>query len=132
MEAAEIRKAYEEILGLCSEGNKYIHDTEPWKAMKSNPQRAKDIFYNGARLLKAVTTFIAPYLPQTSEKVWKQLNLSGSPLDSGSWDAATEGFGKEHTFGISKILFNKMKDEDVKKYKDASSKATDLKGFFNQ
>jgi len=25
-----------------------------------------------------------------------------------------------------------MKDEDVKKYKDASSKATNLKGFFNQ
>jgi len=132
MEAAEIRKAYEEILGLCSEGNKYIHDTEPWKEIKSNPQRAKDIFYNGARLLKAVTTFIAPYLPQTSEKVWKQLNLSGSPLDSGSWDTATEGFGREHTFGISEILFNKMKDEDVKKYKDASSKATNLKGFFNQ
>jgi len=78
-----------------------------------------------------VTTFIAPYLPQTSEKVWKQLNLPGSPLDAGSWDAATEGFEKEHTFGAPEILFKKMKDEDVKRYKDVSSRAIDLKGFFN-
>ncbi len=131
IESAEIRRAYEEVLSLCSEGNRYIHDTEPWNAIKENPQRARDIFYTGARLLKAVTTFIAPYLPQTSEKVWAQLNLPGSPLDKGAWDASTTGFGKTHNLGKPEILFKKMLDTDVETYRERTSKAINLKGFFS-
>lgn len=131
IESSEVRKAYDEILELCSEGNKYIHDTEPWKAIKENPQRANDIYYNGARLLKAVTTFIAPYLPQTSEKVWGQLNLHGSPLDSGAWDASTKNLGKHHKIGKPEILFKKMSNSDIERYRKVSSKIEDLKDFFN-
>lgn len=132
LESGEIRKAYEGALELCSEGNKYIHDTEPWNAIKQDPQRANDIYYNGARLLKAVTTFMAPYVPDTSEKVWRQLNLPGSPLEEGAWDKSLDGFGESHRIGEPEILFKKMSDEDVEKYKEISSKATDLKSFFDK
>ena len=130
LEGSELRKAYLEVLNLCSAGNKYINDTEPWNVIKEDSRRANDIYYNGALLLKAVSVFSAPFLPSVALEIWKQLGLDGSPLDSGTWNSVLEDFGKEHSFGKSKILFNKISNEDVKRYREEVSKGIDLKGFF--
>ncbi len=129
-EKAEIRKAYSEILKLSSEGNKYINDTEPWIAIKNNPERANDIFYNGAVLLRSLAVLSAPYLPKTSQNIWNQLNLSGNPFDAGIWDTAGEDLGKKHKVNKPEILFKKLTDEQIETYKDKSSRGTDLKEFF--
>jgi len=132
LEQAEIRKAYTEILKLSSEGNKYIHDTEPWIAIKKDPQRANDIFYNSAVLLKALAILSAPYLPQTSKRVWNQMNLLGDPLSNGVWDAAGKDLGKEHMVGKPEILFRKLANDEIEKYKEIASQGTDLKTFFER
>ena len=121
---------YSEILELSSEGNKYINDTEPWVAIKNDPQRANDIFYNSAVLLKSLAVLSAPYLPQTSQKIWNQLNLSGSPINSGRWNNAGEDLGEKHQVNKPEILFRKITDEQIVEYKDKASQGTDLKGFF--
>jgi methionyl-tRNA synthetase len=130
LENNQIRKAYSEVFELSTLGNKYIHDTEPWVKIKTDKERVNDIYYNGARLLKAVTTYIAPFLPDTAEKVWKQLNLEGSPLSSGAWDSSTEDFGKEHSIGEPKILFQKIKDENIGRYKEIVSNPSSLINLF--
>jgi methionyl-tRNA synthetase len=130
LEKAEIRKAYSEILELSSEGNKYINDSEPWLAIKENPKRANDIFYNSIVLLKALAILSAPYLPETSKKVWKQLNLPGNPLAEGIWDEAGKDLGKEHKTGKPEILFKKLEDKDIENYRKISSQGVDLKEFF--
>lgn len=130
LEKAEIRKAYSEILELSSEGNKYINDSEPWKVIKENPKRANNIFYNAAVLLKAVVILSAPYLPNTSKKVWKQLNLPGSPLSEGIFEEAEKDFGKEHTIGKPELLFKKLEDKQIEEYKKITSQGTDLKDLF--
>lgn len=130
LEKAEIRRAYAGILELSSEGNKYIHDTKAWKALKDDPQRANDIFYNSARLLRGLAIVSAPYLPKTASAVWGQLNLPGSPSDPGIWDSATADLGPEHTVGKAQILFKKITDADVESYKSRTSKAVNTADFF--
>ena len=130
LEKAEIRKAYSEILELSSEGNKYINDSEPWNVIKENPKRANDIFYNSAFLLKTLAILFAPYLPETSKKVWKQLNLEGSPFSQGVWEEAEKDFGKEHKIGKPELLFRKLEDKQIEEYKKITSQGTDLKDLF--
>ncbi len=130
LEKAELRKAYSEILELSSEGNKYINDTEPWIAIKNDPQRANDIFYNSAVLLKSLVVLSAPYLPQTSQRIWNQLNLEGSPLSAGVWDEANQDLGEKHQVNKPEILFRKLEDKQIEKYKEVASHGTDLKNYF--
>lgn len=132
LEKGEIRKAYSEILALSSEGNKYINDTEPWVAIKRDSQRANDIFYNSAILLKSLAILSAPYLPQTSKKIWVQLNLSGSPHDTGIWETAGNDLGKNHKISKPDILFKKLTDNQIEKYRKKASQRTDLRGYFNK
>jgi len=132
LEKAELRRAYTEILELSSEGNKYIHDTEPWTAIKKDSQRANDIFYNSAVLLKALAILSAPYLPKTSEKVWNQMGLPGDPLSKGIWDTVGKDLGKEHTVRKPEILFKKLTDDKIEEYKEIASQGTDLKTFFEK
>ena len=130
LEKGELRKAYSEILALSSEGNKYIHDTEPWLAIKKDPQRANDIFYNSAVLLKSLAILSAPYLPQTSQKIWSQLNLAGSPLDNGLWDSVGKDLGERHQVNKPSLLFGKLTDKQIEDYKEKASRGTDLKAYF--
>ncbi len=129
IQKAEMRKAYAEVLELSSEGNKYIHDTEPWVAIKENPARANAIFYNSAVLLKALAICSAPFIPQTAKKVWNQLNLSGTPSDQDIWDSQLD-LGETHQFGKPEILFRKLDKKDIDLYREEASKGTDLNGFF--
>ncbi len=130
LERAELRKAYSEILELSSEGNRYINDTEPWMAIKNDPQRANDIFYNSAVLLRSLAILSAPYLPQTSQRIWNQLNLEGNPLSAGTWDEADQDLGEKHRVNKPIILFKKLEDKQIEKYKEVASRGTDLKSYF--
>ena len=132
LEKGELRRAYFGILSLSSEGNKYINDTEPWIAIKKDPQRANDIFYNSSVLLKSLAILSAPYLPQTSQRVWSQLNLSGSPLDSGMWETIKEDLGEKHRVNKPEILFRKLTDEQIEDYRSKASQGTDLKKYFGK
>ena len=129
-EKCELRKAYAEILGLSTLGNKYINDTEPWVAINKNPQRANDILYISAALLKDVTILVSPYLPKTSQKVWSQLNLQGSPLDKNMWDNLGKDLSEKHKINQPEILFKKITESQIEDYKKRASKGIDLKEYF--
>ncbi len=131
LERSEMRKAYSEVLALSSLGNKYINDSAPWVTLKEDMQRTNDIIYIGARLLKALTTYIAPFIPENSEKVWSQLGLKGSPLDANAWDNSLSDFEGIHKVGNPEILFKKLEKGDEGHYREEASKGTDLEGFFN-
>jgi methionyl-tRNA synthetase len=132
LESGETRKAWSEVFKLCSIGNKYLHDNQPWNVIKENPTRVNDIYYVGTRLLKAASTFAAPFIPSTAEKIWKQLGLEGSPLNSGEWNRATEDLDEKHKFGKDQILFKKLDEKTIEESREKASHASDLKSFFNQ
>ncbi len=130
LEKGETRRAWSEVFALCSVGNKYIHENEPWKQITENPERVNNIYYIGTRLLKAISILSAPFIPTTAKKIWKQLGFEGSPLDLGSWDNITKDLSEEHKFGENYLLFKKLDEKIIEESRITASKASDLKSFF--
>jgi len=131
LESQELRRAFHEILALSSEGNKYLHNTEPWNLIKEDPIRAGHILYFCANLSKTLAILMGPYLPQTSPKVWNYLGLNGNPLENGNWDEAGKfELADSHKIGTHGKLFNLLTDEEIAELKDELSKGTEVKDFF--
>lgn len=131
LESCEIRKSFSELLSLSSEGNKYFNKTEPWNLIKTDSERAKKRLFLCAGLARSLSILSAPYMPNIAKNAWKQLNLDGSPSDQGIWDSASSiNLPNKHSLGEPERLFNPLKDEDIKRYKEFVENGTELKDLF--
>lgn len=65
----------ENIWQLVSITNNYIAQKEPWKLAKSNEEELKTVMSNIWNSLRLIALSIHPFMPETSEKMWKQLGL---------------------------------------------------------
>ncbi|RJQ24073.1 MAG: methionine--tRNA ligase [Nitrospiraceae bacterium] len=55
--------------------NNYIAQTEPWKLAKSNPGYLMEVLFNLWNALRLTAVSLCPFMPDTAEKMWKQLGL---------------------------------------------------------
>lgn len=78
----------EKIWAAISLANNYIAKTEPWKIAKENPERLPFVLLNIWNSLRVIATFLYPFMPNTSMKIWKALGLEEYPIDNKmlSWD----------------------------------------------
>ncbi len=76
MDEFKVSEAIDEIFTVLRRANKYIDETAPWVLAKSeeNYPRLKTVLYNLTEVLTITTSLLAPFMPETSEKVLKQLN----------------------------------------------------------
>ena len=95
VERYRFREALGELMNVARLGNKYLADEEPWKVMKDNPERVKTQMYVALQIAAALSVLAEPFLPFTSAKLSKILNLSDL---------------KEHFEGFSKFLKEKNRD----------------------
>lgn len=58
-------KIWEEIAWA----NKYIDETKPWESARKNPKLFAEVIANLVALLYEIAKKLAPYLPETSEKI---------------------------------------------------------------
>ena len=65
------------IWELINAANKYIDSSAPWSLAKNQEMENLALVSNTiVRLLKGITLLISPFMPKTSEKMWKQLGFS--------------------------------------------------------
>lgn len=77
MDNMEINTAIKSVWTLISRTNKYIDETGPWLLAKDEAKAARlqAVMYNLAEVLRIVALLIAPFVPHTSPKIYKQLGL---------------------------------------------------------
>lgn len=63
------------IWGIIGEANNYIAREEPWKLAKGDPDRLKTVMSNLWNALRVAAISLNPFMPDTAEKIWKQLGL---------------------------------------------------------
>ena len=110
------REASQELMNLARLGNKYLADEEPWKVIKLNEERVKTIMYIALQIASALAVVSEPFLPFTSNKLKKMLNICGE-TDS-SWNEVSEKDIKlpaNHQIGSAELLFSKIEDKTVTK-----------------
>jgi methionyl-tRNA synthetase len=65
----------ENIWGIISEANNYIARKEPWKLAGSRPEKLKEVMSNLWKALRLTAVSLHPFMPDTAEKIWKQLGM---------------------------------------------------------
>jgi len=88
MDNLQFSSALSEIWKAISRTNKYIDETMPWILAKNEEDRPKlaTVMYNLAESLRIISILLQPFMPDTPEKIWKQLGLEGKAcLD---WDSS--------------------------------------------
>ena len=105
--AYKLREAQAEMMLLARIGNKYLADNEPWKLIKTNPQRVETIMYLALQITANLQIATQLFLPETASKLAKMLGASWSNYtDLGRTDLLTAG----HQIGEVQILFAKIED----------------------
>ena len=112
LEHYRFREALKEAMNLARLGNKYLTDTEPWKVAKTDMDRTASILNVSLKLCADLAIAFAPFIPFSSDKLLKILNL---PEDVLKWD----NIGREdllpegHQLGKAELLFEKIEDEAI-------------------
>lgn len=76
MEKLRVADAITEIFALFKRCNKYIDETTPWVLGKDPAQadRLNAVLYNLVESITVGATLLEPFMPETAEKILKQLN----------------------------------------------------------
>jgi methionyl-tRNA synthetase len=67
---------------IISESNNLIAQTEPWKLFKGDQESVKAIMFNLWNALRLAAVSLYPFMPETSEKMWKQLGLKSLVVET--------------------------------------------------
>lgn len=79
-----IGDALQEIFDVLRKCNKYIDDTTPWVLAKdeNNRERLGSVLHVLLESIRICAVFLKPFLPETAEKIFKQLNTNVDTVDS--------------------------------------------------
>ena len=110
LEAFKFRDAQKEAMNLARIGNKYIADSEPWKVVKTDPERVKTIIYISLQLTANLAIAFEPFLPFSSERLRTMIDMPEfSWEDLGKTDLLAPG----KVLPKPELLFTKVEDEAI-------------------
>ncbi len=84
MEELHVGDALELVMDMAKACNKYIDDTAPWALAKdeSKKERLQTVLYNLIEAIRIIAVLLQAFLPETSEKILKQINATDNSLES--------------------------------------------------
>jgi methionyl-tRNA synthetase len=110
LEQFRFREAIKTAMDLARLGNKYLADTEPWKLIKTDPERVKTILNVSLQITANLTSLLDPFLPFSMNRLREFLRLEQRSWDLiGSADLLVEG----HAIEKASLLFEKIEDDQI-------------------
>ena len=118
------RDAQGEAMKLARAGNKYLADTEPWKLIKTDPERVKTIMNISLQITANLAIVFEPFMPKKALELAELLNINLPRWDQAGKDQL---INENHIINESRILFQKIEDEkideQIKKLKNKGQKS---------
>ncbi|MBQ4291418.1 MAG: methionine--tRNA ligase [Muribaculaceae bacterium] len=104
------RDALKAAMNLARIGNKYLADTEPWKAAKTDMGRVATILNISLQLVANLAIAFEPFLPFSSARLRKMLNIETADWNAlGSLDILNAGW----QLAEPELLFDKIPDPQI-------------------
>lgn len=106
----KFRDALREAMNVARAGNKYLADAEPWKVIKTDPERVKTILWFATQICANIALAMEPFTPFSMKKLADALGIADF-----HWNADVPfAIVKEgSTFGKLDLLFEKIEDAVV-------------------
>lgn len=111
LENFEFRNALTAMMNLARFGNQYLQIEEPWKTIKTDPEKAANSLFIAAQIAVGLAQICEPFLPFSAEKLQKMFNISQL-----SWSEIKEGkvlIKTGHQINPAELLFSKIEDETI-------------------
>ena len=107
MAGLHVADAIDEIFTLLRRSNKYIDETMPWTLAKdeSKKDRLGTVLYNLLESIRFAAVMLKPYLPETADRIFAQLNVENGGVESLASFGAMPVGGK---VGEPEILFARI------------------------
>ncbi len=116
----KFRDALANLMTLARTGNKYLADNEPWKAIKSDEEKAKQILMTAIQIVAKLSICAKPFIPFTANKINAMLNFSNE-----NWTTKGILINSGHKIEGAALLFQKIEDSFIEaeiNFSDISSK----------
>jgi methionyl-tRNA synthetase len=113
IEHYRFREASQLLIQLARLGNKYLADAEPWKLIKTDPERVKTIMHTALQIAAGLSILSEPLLPFTAKKLSKMLLLD--PKNQ-AWDQVAKVstlVDPGHQIGTASLLFQKIENDQM-------------------
>ena len=107
MSDLHVADAIDEVFTLLRRSNKYIDETMPWALAKDESKKARlgTVLYNLLESIRFAATMLKPYLPDTADKIFAQLNVENKGVESLS---SFDGMQAGSKVGEASILFERI------------------------
>jgi methionyl-tRNA synthetase len=117
MVALDFQGGINTIMEFCKRVNGYVTEREPWIVAKdeSRTTELKEILYNTADSIRALTVLLYPVMPGTCETLWAALGMDAELSAAKIGDVATWGQIKEGS-RVTKgaVLFPRLEEPAAK------------------
>ncbi len=115
IEHYHFREALKDAMNIARIGNKYLADTEPWKVVKTDPQRVGTILNIALQITANTAIAIEPFMPFSAAKILKMLSVEKFGWEQlGTMDLIAAG----HKIGEPVLLFEKIEDDVIQRQLD--------------
>jgi methionyl-tRNA synthetase len=115
IENYKFRAASQSMMNLARMGNKYLADAEPWKVIKTDPERVQTILFIALQIASALAVLSEPFIPKTAAKLKASLNFNSLELQP-DWDLLSREsitISTGHALEDSSLLFDKIDDQQI-------------------
>lgn len=110
LDTFHFREALKLAMEIARVGNRYLQETEPWKVSKTDMERTATILNVALQICANLAVAFEPFLPFSSEKLCKMLNLSDLKWNMlGRDDLLPAG----HKLSEPVLLFEKIEDDAI-------------------
>ena len=110
----ETDKALKAILRYGSHLNQYFQAKAPW----ANKDTAATTLFVAANAARSLAILLEPFIPFSSEKIWRQLDMQGSVHEQ-SWQSASElKVPPGHALAKVQPLFKKIEAKEIEERKN--------------
>jgi len=115
----EIDRALKRILKYSSHMNQYFQANAPW----ANKDTANTTLYVSVNAVRSLAIMLEPFIPFSCEKIWKQLDQSGSVHEQ-RWESAKEldAIKPGHELGRVEPIFRKIEVKEIEQWKNKLGK----------
>ena len=115
LEGFKFREAQKEAMNLARIGNKYIADSEPWKVVKTDPERVKTIINISLQITANLAIAFLPFLPFSSGRLFTMIGMDATGNEGELWErlGSTDLVPQGRHLPKPELLFTKIEDEVI-------------------
>ncbi|WP_455281516.1 methionine--tRNA ligase [[Eubacterium] cellulosolvens] len=115
MDRFRLKEALFAVVDLARSGNEYMSRKEPWHLIKNDEQAAANTINVCSQLVRNLAIILYPFLPRTSQLIWKQLALEEDVSTQNWFNAGEMQLPSGHKIGKPKPLFHKVDSAEIMK-----------------